>query len=401
MSTSSHEKIGLGTAVVIGMNAMIGAGIFSVTTLLGSKIGPAGIITYLIALLSVWFIAQAFARVAFLFPTEGSFYTYAYQWGGHTAGLLSAGAYLLGLLIAMGLLCNIGGQFLHATFPVLSATNWGFSMLITLVLLNMLGMVLSKVGQYILIAATLYPLIITTLLCLCHASWANLTPFMPHGALNVLLGTKIAIFGLFGFESVASLFNHMHQPEKTVPKALKLTIIIVGTIYFAFIGSILIGIPQSIFVNNPNITISQALLEAFPAYPLLTGSIGLSIISAIAGTIHAMIWSSSALMLSFFKMLRLPWLTKGIHNNTITHRTTVLIAGIIIGLSFFTIHNLSVFFSLADAFLMIAFITAIITLLCIKSEWKSGQNYMTIIGVFSAFMIFGIAAQTLIQNLIA
>src|SRR5580704_13324979 len=107
MQSASTHKIGLWTAIIIGMNSIIGSGIFSLTSLLGSKVGPAGIITFAFAFAAVWFIAQSFARVAFLFPQEGSFYTYTKQWAGHSMGMLAASAYILGLLIAMGLLNTI------------------------------------------------------------------------------------------------------------------------------------------------------------------------------------------------------------------------------------------------------------------------------------------------------
>ena len=58
MSTNSSNKIGVATAVIIGMNAMIGAGIFSIASLLSSKVGPAGILTYLFAFAAVWFIVD-------------------------------------------------------------------------------------------------------------------------------------------------------------------------------------------------------------------------------------------------------------------------------------------------------------------------------------------------------
>ena len=97
----SSQKIGLTTATIIGMNAMIGAGIFSTPTKLLSYVGPAGILAYLFVVIAVWFMASSFARLGQLFPTEGSFYTYARQWGGHSMGLVSSGSYILGIVIAI------------------------------------------------------------------------------------------------------------------------------------------------------------------------------------------------------------------------------------------------------------------------------------------------------------
>jgi amino acid transporter len=400
MSQGSTEKIGIKTAIIIGMNAMIGAGIFGITSLLGSQVGPAGILTYLFAISAVWFIAQSFARVAYLYPQEGSFYHYSKQWAGHTVGAIAAGAYLIGLLIAMGLLCTICGMYLHNMMPNYSATFLGLCILASLIALNMVGMALSKIGQYILIGLTLYPLIVTTALCLTKINIANLTPFMPYGPLSVITGTRVAIFGLFGFESIASLFSIVKNPEKNVPAALRYTIIYVGIIYFIFIMSMLLAIPQEIFIDNPRITIPQILEYLFPSQRLLTESVGISILFAIMGTIHAMIWASSTLMMSYFKVLNISPLKRAIAHNKIGHKTCVLVAGLIILIAFLSVSNLNMFFSLTAVPLIFAFITSIIPLLTLKSEWESGQNYLTIIGLISALIIFAVAVEELVKNLI-
>ena len=45
------------TATIIGMNAMIGSGIFTAPAAIASYVGPAGIIAYVFVVLSVWCMA--------------------------------------------------------------------------------------------------------------------------------------------------------------------------------------------------------------------------------------------------------------------------------------------------------------------------------------------------------
>lgn len=398
MSSNSSHKIDVGTAVIVGMNAMIGAGIFSIASLLSSKVGPAGILTYLFAFAAVWFMAKSLARVAFLYPQEGAFYTYAKQWGGHYLGLLSAGAYLVGLLIAMGLLCKVAGLYLNEIFPSLSAYNLGLIALALLVIGNIMGVVLSQAGQYILIICTVFPLVTTTIMCLSKMDLANLTPFMPYGPLNIIEATKTAIFGLFGFECTASLFNVVKNPEKNVPKALTYSLLMVGIIYLLFISSIILSIPLVTFTLNPDITIPEALRTIFPNNNLILQCVRLSILSAIIGTVHSMIWSSSELMLSYFKFMNIPTLKKAISKNWLNQKVTVLIAGSAILSSYLFINNADVFFSLTAVTIIFALITSMIPLLKLPSEWKSGQNITTILGIVTALVIFAVALQTLTQH---
>lgn len=398
MSQAMSEKINLKTAVIIGINTIVGAGIFSTTSLLGSKIGPAGIITFLLACIAVWFIAQSFARVAYLYPQEGSVYNYTKQWAGHKFAIFTAFSYIAGLLIAMGLLVKIASQYLHDLIPTLSSTLWSLIIIAILTMLNIAGAKLSAVGQYILVIATMYPLIITTILCVLNIDLANLTPFMPGGFSSVIAGTKVAIFGFFGFEGIASLFRIMDNPQESVPKALRLTLISVNIIYLVFIGSILLGIPQNIFANNPSISIPQALLLIYPEYSYLVQSIGVSIIFSIIATVHAVIWTGSEFLFSITKSIHNKIVQNLVQKDFINQKIMVLLSVSIITLACMLIRNLSLFFSLADIFILFAYTSSISALLFIKEEWKSGQNYMTILGLICAITIFAIALQTLLVH---
>ena len=400
MSTENSQKIGITTATIVGMNAMIGAGIFSITSSLASGVGPAGLLSYVFAFFAVWFIAQSVARAAYLWPQEGSFYTYARQWGGHTMGLLAAGAYIFGFLIAMALLCRYAGIYLHEVFPSVSAQSLGLLTLLLLIALNMMGMALSQIGQYILIVFTVFSLLATTLLCLSKINIANLTPFMPYGPWSIIQGTRVAIFGLFGFECITSLFTIVNNPEKNVPKALQYSLFLVGIIYFMFIGSIILSIPSDIFTNNAHVTIPQALQFLFPHSSFIVNLITFSILSAIIGTIHSMIWSGSELLFSYFKFLKTDYIKDCLAKKIITQKTCVLICGMIMLFCFMTITNTDLFFTLTNIGLIFTFTTTMIALLYQPNEWKSGQNIKTILGLLTALIIFSISIQKLIEGII-
>ena len=390
MAQDSVSKIGIATAIIIGMNAMIGAGIFTAPAAIGSLVGPAGIIAYLFVIIAVWFMAQSLARVAALFPEEGSFYTYTKKWGGHLGGSIAGSFYLIGLVIAMGLLSQAAGSNLqYPFFPTVSSHTLGLIALISLVVLNMFGMALSELGQQILICTTTFPLIVTTIMCFTKAQWVNLFPFMPHGLRNVFQATRAVIFGFFGFECASSLFAIVKDPEKNVPRALTYSIFIVGTLYLLFVTSIIMSTPLHLF-TDPQIPLSVVLETVFPNNTWILKAIHISILSAILGTIHSMIWSSSALMVSLLKQI------KGI---VLDQRITVLIIGFCIFLSFTFLKNLDLFFSLTAIFIVTAFMLSMITLLTIKEEWKGGKNLITIGGLITASIILYFAIEGLLQSL--
>ncbi len=394
MSTSNSDKIGVSTATIIGMNAMIGAGIFAIPSTLATEVGPAGIISFAFMAVSVWFMAQSVARVAQLYPQEGSFYTYARQWGGHTAGIVASGCYFVGLLIAMGLLTHSAGEHLVRYIPDFAPHTLGLITLATLTILNMIGVSLSSLGQQILIILTVLPLLLTTGMCLTKASLVNLVPFMPAGPLSVFKATRIVAFSFFGFEAAASLFDIIKDPEKNVPRALTYSLMAVAGLYLTFVASLILAVPLSLFQANPG-PASGALSIIFPDYPWAIECIHIASISAILGTLHSMIWSAGALFLSFMKKFHSKNAQFVLAHGIINHATATLLIGIAIFASY-TIFTNEMFFNLTALFLLIAYSSAMITLLTLEREWKSGQNYITCAGLATAALVFYFAVTDII-----
>lgn len=398
MNSQSSEKISVTTATIVSMNAMIGSGIFTAPAAMAAYVGPAGILAYVFVVVAVWFIAQSLARLAQLFPEEGSFYVYAKQWGGHTMGLIASSAYFIGLLIAMGLLSQMAGLYLVHFFPSLSAYTLGIITLALLVILNMFGAVLSSFGQHVLIVCTLFPLLAITALCLTKFNASYLTPFAPYGFENVLKATRIVIFGFFGFESASSLFNIVQNPSKNVPRALTYSIMAVGTIYTLFIASIILSTPLNLF-TDPRVPVSETLAVIFPEHPWLLNIIHFAILSAIIGTIHSMIWGSSNLLTLLIKRCNNARLTKLFCSSATQHNSASVIAvGIAIFISYITLTSLNLFFCLTALCIVFAYVSAMIALLTIPSEWKSGRNIITVLGIITALLIFTFAAQGLLEQ---
>jgi len=392
MTSSNPTKINLTTAIIIGMNAMIGAGIFTAPAAMASFVGPAGIVVYIGVVLAVLFVALALARLAALFPEEGSFYVYASQWGGHTVGLIASWSYFIGLIIAMGLLSQVAGLYLQPLFPHYSITTLGLMTLATFTMLNMVGATLSELGQQILIVCTTFPIIATIILCFTKADISHLTPFAPYGIKNIFAATRAIIFGFFGFECAASLFAIVSNPERNVPRAITYSVILVGILYTLFVTSLILSTPLHFF-TNPNMLLPDILQITFPNSPWLLKAIHISILSAVFGTIHSMIWSLSALFIALTHKLK----STTARNITahISPRIAVLLVGIAIFITFSSISNMDLFFSLTALCVVSAFLLSIITLLTIKKE----RTVSTFISVFAACVILFFACEGVIREL--
>ncbi|MFA6065760.1 MAG: amino acid permease [Candidatus Babeliaceae bacterium] len=384
--TQAH-KISLPMATIIGINAMIGAGIFGVPAALLTSVGPAGIITYAFVIIAVLFMALSMARLAELYPEEGSFYTYVSQWAGHTIGAFTTISYLVGLIIAMGLLTRITGSYLHIYFPNMSPQLLGIIALSIVVILNFAGAVISKIGQIILIMFTLLPLVLITGLCLTQLSWNNLFPFAPYGLSNIVGATKAVIFGFFGFESISSLFALVENPKKNVPRAIFLSVLFVGIIYMIFTLSLILAIPQSLFTSNA-IPLSEVLIQQFN-YPWLTHIINVAIIITIMGTLHSMIWSLSNLMI---------FCVKKIVSKTIPTNTAISLIGIAIGAACIIFSSINLLFSLTAIFVVFAYGMSILTLIIKPQRQTKREIIIAYLGFITAIIIILCAIHGVIQE---
>ena len=392
----SSQKIGVATATIVGMNAMIGSGIFAIPASLALVAGPAGILTILFVSFAVWFLASSMARLAYLYPQEGSFYTYAKQWGGHRMGVLSSGAYLIGLLVAMGLLAQMAGIHLQHYFPGLDPQILAVLTLIALTSLNVVGLTLSEIGQYILIFFTVFPLVITILMCLTKIDFSLLTPFAPFGMLSAFKASRAVIFAFFGFECAASLFSIVKDPEKNVPKALTYSLTLVSVLYFLFATGIILSTPLDGF-TDPSMPFSQILLKIFPNQGWVIELVHISTLSAILGTIHSMIWSSSSLLITFVSALKNKTAKKFIGNKILNPKTSVVAIGSMILASCISLKGLDWFFFITAACIVFANITSMITLLTLPNEWKNGQNLKTVIGIGTAIVIWAFSIEGLVK----
>jgi len=168
-------------------------------------------------------------------------------------------------------------------------------------------------------------------------------------------------------------------------------------LYILFVGALVIAVPLSFF-SSPTAPLTEALGQVFPNSGWIIGIIHLAILSAILGTIHSIIWGSSNLFMSLMKKLESPISKRLVSSRALNIQTSVLLIGIASFASFSTIRNLDLFFDFTAIFLVAAYVSAMITLLTMKKEWKSGQNIKTLLGIGTALLIMTFALQDVVKQ---
>jgi len=384
MNKSLNGKIGLPSAVILCMNAMIGAGIFATPALLANSAGPAGIIAYFFVVIAVLFLALSLAQLAREYPEEGSFYLYAKQWSGRMGGLLASGSYILGISIALGALIQIASSYLTQLVPNLNQFYATASLIFGIYSLNIFGPKLVQAGQAFFISCTLFSILSTIVLCLLNAKTSNLTPFAPHGIAPIFRQISTAIFSFFGFESITALYKKVDNPGKNISKAVILSLSFVALLYLTFLGSILLAIPSKIFTTS-TMPLSQAILEMYPKYSWLAKIIAISIFTALCGVLQSLLYAISNLAQTFVKNLNLNATNPIVRSKYSFEIILTLMTGFITLLSF-SINKIGIFFNLASIFVILAFILSIITLV-VKDKGSAKSKIVPILGLITGSLI--------------
>ncbi len=376
MLEGNDKKIGIGVATLIGMNAMIGAGIVSMPAVLAGAAGPAGILSYVISVSLGLLLGLSLGHLANIKPGSGWSYLYPSLWGGHRLGMISSTSYLIAVLIGMGFLVQQAGVYAHTALPFISSQVLSVSILGILTLLVLAGANVSSWGQYVISACVLFPLITTSLVCWLHFDPSVFETFMPYGIHSVFATAPMTAFSLLGFESIASLYSIVKNPRRNVQRATMFAILAVGSLYILFAAGILFSIPLSYFSSGLDEALSTVLGIAFPQYRFVSTFIFIGGLFAIIGTLHSMIWSLSVLfadVVSKTKSRPMQIIKKRFWSNTIAVIMTSLSMFVIsISMMGEDILNATVFF------IVPAYVLSVAYLLFEKSEWKSLRIVRTI-----------------------
>lgn len=373
-----NNKMRLPLAVIVAMNAMIGASLFTLPAALSLLVGPAAIASYALVVLLVIAIALALIRVNAQYPSSFPVYTHAAAWGGAIAGTISSFCYIAGLTVALGLLARIAGAYIHTYIPATSAPVWMLGSTWLFVGCNLFGAAIAQLLQYALIALTLLPMLLIIILCARYFSFANYVPFAPYGIKSILLASQAVIFGFFGFEVIPAMSAHVDNARKTVPRAMILAIILTGLVYILFIGSIFGAIPVTVF-TSAQMPLSQALLFLYPTHHWLGFVIDWAVIVTVWGTMLSMIMAIASL----FSELA-----------GISSKKSLILLGCAISAVGLIFSNIETLFALVALCITISYTMSIVALFFMTGRKKSNIA-LGFIGCSASFLVMYCALEKL------
>lgn len=238
-STGQH-KIGLLPCLAFAVGTMIGGGVFTLSGAAVDEAGPSAMLGYLIAGGVMLMSALTFAAVASRSRPGDSGYAAIGEILRPEWRFLTMWAFYINAVTSMAFVLISFGSYLREYFvPSASATAAALVALIVLALLNLGPADLVGRAETFLVAVKVGILIVLVCYGLVSISPSDLTPLMPQGGGSLLRVTAMLFTAYIGFNVVTNMAGSVRRPERTVPLAIVLSIVISGLVYLGVIVALL------------------------------------------------------------------------------------------------------------------------------------------------------------------
>lgn len=272
------NKLGFWSIVLLGINGIIGSGIFLLPNKAVDLIGPASLLVMIFDMFLVLAITFCFAEASGLFKDNGGAYIYAKEAFGDFIG------YEVGFLIWMTRVIafsTMGVGFATALAGIMPSLADDFmkNVIVTVIFailagVNLFGVPLYKIVQNVATIAKLIPFVLFIGIGIFFIEPSNFTPLFPGGEYTPGTFGAAAVmlfFAFTGFESIAVAAAEMENPQKNLPRATIITIFVVAAIYVLLLA-VAIGIMGYELADT-----TAPVQEAFGR---VAGSFGTAVIAA-------------------------------------------------------------------------------------------------------------------------
>jgi basic amino acid/polyamine antiporter, APA family len=296
------RRLGLSGAVALGVGGTVGGGIFVLIGIAVQAAGAGAWLAFVLGLGLVALIALPYTEVATRAPRAGGGYAFVQATMGSRWGFFMGWGYAAAWLLGSGYVTTGFGRYLHALsgVPVLPAM---LVLIAACTYVNVFGIGPTARVQAILMSVAVLGLGAFVLVGAAHLSTLRLSPVLSHGPHGVLFATVLAFLALNGFDAIAAASEEMPDPVRTVPRAIVLTLLIVGGLY---IGVAVVAIGTT---PLPSLAHSSAPLADAAAHfggDTLRALLLLVAVLTIAATANAMIVVSSRVIFGMARDGHLP-----------------------------------------------------------------------------------------------
>jgi APA family basic amino acid/polyamine antiporter len=256
VSSSVQRRLGTPDAVVLGLAAMLGTGVFAVwapaAAAAGSWLPLAVLLAGVIALCN----AVSTADLAAAYPESGAGYVYGRHRLGPAAGRLAGVAFLTGKSASAAAAAGVFGSYVLPAQPLPTA----IAAVVAATALNVAGVRWTARAAYALVGGTLAVLLVVVAVGLfgsggtevASAATAESAPVAVRGGLlGVGTAAGLVFFAFAGYARIATLGEEVRNPERTLPRAILIALGAALVTYLLVAVALLVGLgPERLAVES-------------------------------------------------------------------------------------------------------------------------------------------------------
>jgi APA family basic amino acid/polyamine antiporter len=225
------RKIGLWGAVFLLIGNIVGASIFILPGQLAGLAGPAVVIAYLIAAVPAVINCLIAAQVGAIFPVSAAGYVFSSVVLHPFLGFLKEWVGILGVIVSVPLLSYGFADYMAYFLPDANRLVVAVTMVLSLVLINLVGIHTSIRLQMVLVAIFVVSLLTFGIGGLFYVDWELLTPVAPNGLESILNAAVPAFYSYSGFITITAIGEEIKNPGKNIPLTLAISFFFVATMY--------------------------------------------------------------------------------------------------------------------------------------------------------------------------
>ncbi len=341
-----RRTLGPYSLIALGIGAIIGAGLFSITgTAAANNAGPAVTLSFIIAAVACAFAGLCYAEFASMIPVAGSAYTYSYATMGEMVAWIigwdlvleyavgaatvsiSWSAYLVKFLGYYGI--NMPLEFALSPFQsavVNGTTVTGYANLPAVVIVVLASLLLIRgTKESAAVNAVIVGLKLAVVLLFIGLGWAyinpdNYVPYIPDntgefgffGMSGVVRAAGVIFFAYIGFDAVSTAAQEAKNPKRDMPIGILVSLAICTVLYILF-AHVMTGLANyKEFAGFDGIAPVAIAIEHTP-YVWLKNGIVLAILAGYSSVIMVMLLGQSRVFFSMSKDGLLPKVFSDVH----------------------------------------------------------------------------------------
>ena len=358
------RQLGAFDLTMLGIGAIIGTGIFVLTSVAANKAGPGMMYSFIIAGIVCALTALVYAEIAAMVPVAGSAYTYSYAvlgeliawsvgwalileyavaasavavgWSGYANGFLRE----IGMGLPISLTAGPGdtialadGTTAHGSFNLIA-------FLVSLLITGLLVLGTTKSARFtaVLVLVKIAALVAFIVLALPAVQSANFEPMLPKGwgtplsGVGVLGAAASIFFAYVGFDAVSTASEETINPNRNIPIGL-IGSLGICTLFYLLVSYAAIGAMGA----QPGGALSQskeplAFILREIGYPGVGKWVGIAAIVALPSVILMMIYGQTRILFTMARDGLMPKMFTKIHPKFSTPHVVTIITGVAVAL---------------------------------------------------------------------